>query len=212
MLTEIFRALYLIRPQPAADGQTGFTYLLRRPAGNILLATKADISSDAAAIAAVGGVSRILLGDRHHAGPHTVALAQHFGVPLSASRDEAKALAGKGIPVTEVIPYQRADWADDLAVLPTPGHTKGALSYLWHNGGQRYLFIGDTLVPVDGGWDYWVTAIHRAQMQRTVLGLTDVAFDVILSNSFAARPVAWLAVDADQRQALLQEVAARLAG
>jgi hypothetical protein len=47
-------------------------------------------------------------------------------------------------------------------------------------------------------------------MLRTVHTLADLAFDVILSNSFAATPVAWVESDPAYRQAMVAELAASL--
>lgn len=39
---------------------------------------------------------------------------------------------------------------DDLEVIPTPGHTPGATSYLWEHGDHRFLFTGDSIGIEDG--------------------------------------------------------------
>jgi glyoxylase-like metal-dependent hydrolase (beta-lactamase superfamily II) len=209
MITELFPSLYLLRPaQPAP--KTQFTYLLRRREGNILFATKYVALAHAADLDALGGVRHILLGDRHHATAKTVALAQHFDTVLTASDIEAKALATAGVAVGRRLAFERQAFAPDLEILPTPGHTRGAFSYLWTRGRRRFLFIGDTLVPIGGSWEYWVVKPNRAQMQNTVAALAAVDFDTILSNSFAAEPTAWLDVDAASRAQMFAELGARL--
>jgi glyoxylase-like metal-dependent hydrolase (beta-lactamase superfamily II) len=40
----------------------------------------------------------------------------------------------------------------DFEVIPTPGHTSGATSYLWDNGEHRLLFTGDTIYLREGQW------------------------------------------------------------
>jgi hypothetical protein len=47
-------------------------------------------------------------------------------------------------------------------------------------------------------------------MLNTVNALADVKFDVILSNSFAARPTAWAEVDGAYRRKMFAELSARL--
>lgn len=204
-MREIFASLFLLRPDRPGPN-TPFTYLLKRATGNILLATKADISHLAPDLTAIGGVSAVLLGDRHHAQPHTEALARQLGAPLRCSEIEARALKKAGVNVDDPIPYRRHVLAPDLEVIPTPGHTPGALSYLWTHEGRRFLFVGDTIVPIDREWRYWVTTRNREEMRRTVQTLSDLSFDVILSNSFAATPVAWLEVDAASRLAMCREL------
>ncbi len=209
MIREIFPGLHLVRTaDPGANTQ--YTYLLRRPAGNILLATKADMAEDWDALSALGRVSHILLGDRHHVGAASAGLSAKLGVPLSATRVEAVAARQPDLPIADILRDGRYHLADDLEVLPTPGHTKGAVSYLWSNGGRRFLFIGDTLVPIEGRWAFWVTRPNRALMRQTIDMLRGVAFDVILSNSFACTPDAWFEVSPEDRAALFQSVTAAL--
>jgi glyoxylase-like metal-dependent hydrolase (beta-lactamase superfamily II) len=210
MIREIFPSLFLLRPE-TPKAKTPFTYFLKRPDGNILFATKADVSPFVDEVNRLGGVAHMLLGDRHHGSQTTAALAAQFGTGLSASQIEATALRPLGVAVEKIIPYKRDQFAPDLEVVPTPGHTRGALSYLWTNQGRRFLFIGDTIVPVDGNWEYWVSKPNRPEMLRTVRTLAGIAFDVILSNSFAATPVAWVESDAEYRHTMFAKLAAKLA-
>jgi glyoxylase-like metal-dependent hydrolase (beta-lactamase superfamily II) len=205
MITEIYPQLFLLRPARAPPN-TGFTYLLRRDGDNVLFTTKASVQEDLAALDALGGVQHLLLGDRHHALPPTAKLAKRFGTVLSASTIEAKVLGAAGVQIGRQFEYRRQTLATDLELLPTPGHTRGAFSYLWTPGKRRFLFIGDTLVPVDGGWRYWVTKPNLRVFRETIRFLRGIEFDVILSNSFAATPAAWLEVDTRARQRLFDAV------
>jgi glyoxylase-like metal-dependent hydrolase (beta-lactamase superfamily II) len=204
-LKEIYPSLFLILP-PGRESKIQLTYLIRRPAGNILLATKADMTEAEADIAAAGGVSLILLGDRHQATPETVTMARRLGAPIIVSSIEATALKKLGTEIDTALPYQACQLAPDLEIIPTPGHTKGAFSYLWTSGERRFLFIGDTLVPVDGSWKYWVSAPNRPEMRRTIEKLAALRFDVILSNSFAATPTGWLEAPPQYRKAMFADL------
>jgi len=210
VLTEILPSLFVIEPKRKA-ANTPVTYFLRRPEGNILLATKADIVGAEAAIAKMGGVAHVLLGDRHHALPHTQAFAERLGPGLTCSAIEAKALKSQGVAIAHVLPLQGAKLASDFEIIPTPGHTPGALSYLWTHAGQRRLFVGDTIVPVDGAWRFWVTTPKRAMMLETVRTLSKIKFDVILSNSFAASPTVWRTPDARARAQMFKVLERELA-
>lgn len=205
MITEIYPHLFLLRPARPPP-MTGFTYLLRRDEGNVLFTTKASVQEDLGALDAFGGVQHLLLGDRHHALPATAKLAKRFGTVLSASTIEAEVLETKGIEIGRQFEYRRQTLATDLELLPTPGHTRGAFSYLWTRGTRRFLFIGDTLVPVDGDWRYRVTKPNLRAFRETLGLLRGLKFDVILSNSFAATPAAWLEVDPRARQRLFDAV------
>jgi len=208
-LKEIYPSLFLILP-PGQESKIQLTYLIRRPAGNILLATKADITDALPDIAAAGGVSLILLGDRHQATPETVTMARRLGAPIIVSSIEAAVLKKRGIEIDMALPYQPCQLAPDLEIIPTPGHTKGAFSYLWTSGERRFLFIGDTIVPVDGSWKYWVSAPNRPEMRRTNETLAALRFDVILSNSFAATPTGWLEAPPEYRKAMFAELSRSL--
>ena len=206
MITEIYPHLFLLRPARPPP-KTGFTYFLQRDEGNVLFATKASVQEDLAAIDARGGVRHLLLGDRHHALPATAQLAKRFQTVLSASAIEAEVLAAGGVEIGRQFEYRRQTLATGLELLPTPGHTRGAFSYLWTQGKRRFLFIGDTLVPIDGGWHYWVTKPSLPVFRETIGFLRGIEFDVILSNSFAATPAAWLEVDSRGRQRLFDAIA-----
>jgi glyoxylase-like metal-dependent hydrolase (beta-lactamase superfamily II) len=208
-LKEIYPSLFLILPA-RQEPKVQWTYFMRRPAGNILFATKADIPDAEPDIEAAGGVSLILLGDRHHATPATVTMARRLGAPIMASRIEATALKKHGIEIDTPLPYQPCQLAPDLEIIPTPGHTTGAFSYLWTNGERRFLFIGDTIVPVDGSWQYWVSPPSRPEMRRTIEKLAALRFDVILSNSFAATPTGWLETPPPYRKAMFADLSRSL--
>ncbi len=210
MPREIFPDLYLIRPDKPAP-QTPFTYLLRRETGNVLFATKADVTPALKDIEALGGAAHILLGDRHHASPKLGALAKRLKAPVSCSTIEATVIRKKDIAIDRPLPFERQALGDDLEIIPTPGHTPGAFSYLWTHKKRRFLFIGDTLVPVDGEWRYWVTTANRAKMRATVAALAAVSFDVIISNSFASTPQAWIEMDPKARKAMFTRLQAELA-
>jgi hydroxyacylglutathione hydrolase len=152
-------------------------YLLRHDAGVVLFGTKADLSAHYGELRALGKITHVLLGDRHHASAYTAQLAQHFDVPIGASQIEASVL--KGVTICAIVPFRRTQILPALEAIPTPGHTPGALSYLWTREGRRFLFVGDTIVPVDG------------ESMRLLATLDP---DVILSNSFAATPTAWIEV------------------
>jgi glyoxylase-like metal-dependent hydrolase (beta-lactamase superfamily II) len=208
-LKEIYPSLFLILP-PDRESKARLTYLIRRKAGNILLATKADMTDAGPDIAAAGGVSLILLGDRHHATPETVTIARRLDATIIVSSIEATALKKLGMEIDTALPYQPCQLGPDLEIIPTPGHTKGAFSYLWTSGERKFLFIGDTIVPVDGSWKYWVSPPRRPEMRRTIEKLAALHFDVILSNSFAATPTGWLETPPKYRKAMFAELSRSL--
>jgi glyoxylase-like metal-dependent hydrolase (beta-lactamase superfamily II) len=208
-MQEIFPSLFVVRPTRAPP-KSQFPFLVRRSGGNVLFATKDDITPFLGELEKLGGVAHMLLGDRHHALPHTAAIAKKLNAVLTASDIEAKALKTSGVDVELQLPHERQQFAADLEIIPTPGHTRGAFSYLWSNRKKRFLFIGDTLVPIDGSWHFYVTRPQRALLLESLEILARLEFDVILSNSFAAAPTAWLEVDAAGRKAMFAALRKRL--
>jgi glyoxylase-like metal-dependent hydrolase (beta-lactamase superfamily II) len=114
------------------------------------------------------------------------------------------------LKIDTALSYQPRQLAPDLEIIPTPGYTKGAFSYLWTSGKRRFLFIGDTIVPADGLWKYWVSPRSRPEMRRTIGNLEALRFDVILSNSFAATPTGWLEAPPKYRKAMFAELSRSL--
>ena len=208
MISEIYPSLYLLRDAVPAP-QTQFVYLLRHDAGVVVFGTKADLSAHYADLRTLGRITHVLLGDRHHSTAYTEQLARHFDVPVSASQIEASAL--KGVTVDAILPYCRTEILPGLEAIPTPGHTPGALSYFWTHEGRRFLFVGDTIVPINGEWQYWVSKANQRVMRESMQLLAALDADVILSNSFAATPTAWIEVSPPARAQLFATLDGRLA-
>jgi len=184
-MKKLYPNIYLVNENAISDG-TGSTFLITRRGGNVLFPTKFDISGELDAIKDKGPVSHLLIGDRHQVGPNSIKLAKSLKQPLTASDIEAKAVKKKGLTVANALPLTDHKLAPNLLALPTPGHTPGALSYLYTTPTRRYLFIGDTLVPSGGDWKYWVSKGNRELMCETLNRLISLEFDVLICNSFAA--------------------------
>ncbi|UVM52693.1 hypothetical protein LOY38_12005 [Pseudomonas sp. B21-015] len=185
-MKEILPNLFLIKDDANAS-PAPFTFLALRPEGNVIFGTKADISSHYADIEKLGSVSAILIGDRHHVSQDTIKASAYFGAPLMCSTIEAKVLSAKGFEIAAALPFLKRTLGSDIEIIPTPGHTKGAFSYLWDNGINKILFIGDTLVPVEHAWQYWVSPPSRKKLAETLVQFKDLQFDYIISNSFACQ-------------------------
>ncbi|MBD8708484.1 hypothetical protein IFT47_17790 [Pseudomonas sp. CFBP 13711] len=208
-MKEILPNVFLIRDDAQASSSP-FTYLALRPEGNVLFATKADISPFYTAIEKKGGVSAVLIGDRHHVSQDTVKLSTHFNAPLIGSHIEAKILSAKGFAINAALPYEHHALGSDIQIIPTPGHTTGAFSYLWNNGVNNILFIGDTLVPVEQAWQYWVSPPSRKTLADTLNRLKAFEFDHIISNSFACQGGACRRISSAEKESLLNNTIKQL--
>jgi glyoxylase-like metal-dependent hydrolase (beta-lactamase superfamily II) len=66
-------------------------------------------------------------------------------------------------------------------VIPTPGHTNGATTFLWDSGEHRFLFTGDTVYLKDGEW---VAAVLESSDRDPYIASLDLIreldFDVLV--------------------------------
>lgn len=154
-------------------------YLLEREQGNLLLYRSAGVERDADAIDALGGIERQHLNHWHEASPACDRVAERFGAPLHVHAADADEVA-RVCRVAETFdaPHRVGD---DLEVIPTPGHTPGATTYLWHGPEHRVLFCGDTL------WlrrDRLVAAVldgsDRARYVESLERLRELEIDLIV--------------------------------
>ena len=114
------------------------SYLLRRPAGNLMMVDTPRFSRALAAkYAALGPVSDILLTHRDHAA-HGRAYADQFGARLWIHEDDLPAAPDADRVLHGTEPTQIAD---GVTAHPLPGHTKGSVLYL---ADDTYCFSGDS--------------------------------------------------------------------
>jgi len=137
-------------PEPVTDDVffCGFTsersfgawsYLIRRPEGNVLVDSPRAAAPLMKRIAALGGVATMVLTHRDDVADHA-AFRKAFKAERVIHRDDGAALGGDaerlidGREPVEILP--------GLVAIPTPGHTKGHVVYLFRN---EVLFTGDHL-------------------------------------------------------------------
>jgi glyoxylase-like metal-dependent hydrolase (beta-lactamase superfamily II)/ferredoxin len=118
-----------------------WSYLIARPkseGGNILIDSPRFASQLVKRIEAMGGVRRMLLTHKDDVAAHTLFREKFDCERLMHADDGARPLG-----VEHVISGEepvRLD--DDLLVIPTPGHTRGHVVFLYRN---KFLFTGDHL-------------------------------------------------------------------
>ena len=123
------------------------SFLLQRPASNVIVYNSPALTSSAGDIQDAGGADRLLVNHWHE--------AMLFGQPgldvptFVSERDRGETARSMHIAGT-FTGRQMID--DDLEAIPTPGHTAGTTSYLWDNGSHRFLFTGDFIWIEHGEW------------------------------------------------------------
>lgn len=118
-----------------------WSYLILRPenkGGNVIIDSPRFATQLVKRLVALGGVSRILLTHRDDVADH-----QRFAEKFACERIMHFADGALRLGVERIIEGDaevRLD--DDLIAIPTPGHTRGHLVFLYKN---KFLFTGDHL-------------------------------------------------------------------
>ena len=140
-------------------------------------------------------------------------IAARFGARLHAPAAELE----RDRPDTgaSTCPWQsRHVDANDIEVIPTPGHSPGSTSYLVPgSSGERYLFTGDTMfVGDDGNWMAGhIPPISDAEQLRSSLELlATLRPDVVISSAFTGNTAVHTLGGRDWRDCV-EQAAARLA-
>ncbi len=118
-----------------------WSYLIKRPAsegGNILIDSPRFASQLIKRIDAMGGVSRMLLTHKDDVADHRL-FRERFDCERVMHVDDGAERLGLEhvIEGAEPVPLD-----DDLLVIPTPGHTRGHVVFLYR---KKFLFTGDHL-------------------------------------------------------------------
>jgi glyoxylase-like metal-dependent hydrolase (beta-lactamase superfamily II)/ferredoxin len=118
------------------------SYLIIRPEGNVLVDSPRFAPPLVKRIEEMGGVKYLYLTHRDDVADHQ-KFHDHFGCDRILHKDEIN----RGTQLVETQLTGIEDWriADDLQVIPVPGHTKGHTVLLYKN---TFLFTGDHLA-----WD-----------------------------------------------------------
>ena len=150
-------------------------FMLERDAGNVLIYGAGTPLADVEEMRNRGGVARRYLNHRHETafgcGRIDAPLVVHTAERAAVERtcDVAGAFARRHRP------------AEDLEVIPTPGHTPGATSFLWDSGEHRLLFTGDTVYLRDGEWmAALLGSSDRTTYAESLELMRDLDFDVLV--------------------------------
>jgi len=122
------------------EGSFGATsYFLRRERGNVLVDSPRFAGPLVKRLEELGGVDTLFLTHKDDVADHA-RFHEHFGCRRVIHAGDAEGeLAGLELVIEGEEPYALAD---DLLVIPTPGHTEGSACLLF---AERYLFTGDHL-------------------------------------------------------------------
>lgn len=160
-------------PLPFLHGVVVRSFVLEREGGNVIVYHSPGITAASREILELGQPWRLLVNHWHEAMYDAPAL----DVPVFVHQDDAGATA---LPISGTF-SRRERIADDLEVIPTPGHTPGTTMFLWDNGEHRMLFPGDSIWVQDGQWKAVLLAeSDRAAYVASLSDLMAVEFDVLV--------------------------------
>jgi len=123
----------------------GWSWLIRRPEGNVMVDSPRAAGPLLSRIEALGGVALLVLTHRDDVADHE-AIARRLRCPRvmhEADVDRDTRRVERQVGGTDPIPL-----AHDLLLIPTPGHTPGHCVLL---KGDRFLFAGDHLSASEDG-------------------------------------------------------------
>lgn len=151
------------------------SFVLERPAGNVIVYNSPGLTSAATHIRDLGGATRLLINHSHEAMYGEPDLNAPAYVHQLDRKETARSMRVDGVFTSR----QMID--GDLEVIPTPGHTPGTTSYLWDSGGHRFLFTGDFIWIEDGEWKAVVLGSSlRAEYLNSLALVRELDFDVLV--------------------------------
>lgn len=154
------------------------SYLLRRPAGNLMMVDTPRWSRTLAArYAALGQVTDVLLTHHDHAA-HGRAYADVFGARLWIHEGDSAAApsADRILRGTEPV-----EIADGVSAHPLPGHTEGSVLYL---ADETYCFSGDSF--------YWSRTIDDVTVAESVTWYSITELAASLARTVPRVHFSWL--------------------
>jgi glyoxylase-like metal-dependent hydrolase (beta-lactamase superfamily II) len=118
-----------------------WSYLIVRPeseGGNVLIDSPRFATQLVKRIEEMGGIKRMLLTHRDDVADHEL-FRKRFGCERVMHQDDG----ARGFGVERIIAGENdIELDDDLLIIPTPGHTRGHVVFLYRN---KFLFTGDHL-------------------------------------------------------------------
>jgi glyoxylase-like metal-dependent hydrolase (beta-lactamase superfamily II) len=193
-------------PLPFLAGVVVRSFLLERPAGNIIVYNSPGIAAASAEILRLGRPERLLVNHWHEA----MYGAPGLDVPICVhERDQGQT----ALPIAGTF-TRREKLASDLEIIPTPGHTAGTTMFLWDTGGHHLLFPGDAIWVQHGEWR--AVLLGESDRGAYIASLTEllgIEFDVLVPwGGEAGAPQAWPVTPAEARQHLQRIIDRLFAG
>lgn len=160
------------------------SFMLLRPAGNVMVDAPRWTKHGLAPLEAWGGIAHILLTHRDDVAD-AGRYAEHFDARVWIHEADRAAAPF----ATDLVRGNDAQWLfAGLQAIPLPGHTRGSVAYL---ADERYLFTGDSL-----SWDFededltaWedIAWYSWDEQRRSLRRLLDHRFEWVLAGHGASQ-------------------------
>ncbi len=208
----VIPGLYASAPEPLGFGPSLEirAFLLQRERGNLLIYRSAALEQDVAAVNELGGISRQYLNHHHEASPACDWVARTFDAPLHVHEKDAPS-------VTEICNVsatfsERHHAGDDFEIIPIPGHTEGATTFLWDTREHRVLFTGDTIFFVQGRWRAAVLdgISDRERYIESLELIRSLGFDLVVPGIAPAGEPYFEFVEKAEAERLIDEILERV--
>lgn len=160
-------------PLPFLKGVVVRSFVLEREQGNVIIYHSPGITAATREILALGRPDWILINHWHEA----MFDAPDLDVPIFVHENDR---GQTKLPIAGTFSKQEKI-ADDLEVIPTPGHTAGTTMFLWDNGEHRLLFPGDSIWVQGGAWKaVLLEECGRKAYLASLSRLMDLDFDILV--------------------------------
>ena len=189
------------------------SYFLVHPEGNMLfhpLKKTALLKKQDALFEEHGGIRLQILTHDAEASASCQWINERFGAGIYVHSSDARNLAARTrCPVAQVF-SARHRVADGLEAIPLSGHTLGFTAYRLELPEATFLFSGDFLSPIAGGW---VARVYKLLMPVGVANLNslkNISFDAILPNMSKGPGMPPFSLSAKEREGAIDAAIARL--
>lgn len=204
--------LYASAPEPLGFGPSLEirAFLLQREQDNLLIYRSEVLERDVEAVNDLGGIWRQYLNHRHEASPTCDWVARTFDAPLHCHTEEAASVS-ETCNVAGTF-SERHHLDDDFEVIPVPGHTSGATTFLWDTGQHRCLFTGDTIFFGRGEWRAAVLegVSDRERYVESLELIRSLDFDLIVPGVVPAGEPYYAFVEKAEAERRIDEILERL--
>lgn len=183
-------------PLPFLRGVVVRSFVLQREQGNVIIYHSPGVTAAAREILELGQPERLLVNHWHE----SMYDAPDLDVPIFVHEADRRQTR---LPIAGTFSKREAI-AEDLELIPTPGHTAGTTAFLWDNGEHRLLFPGDSIWVQDGQWRAVLLGESDRDAYLASLSLLmDVDFDVLVPwGSEEGQPYGYGVTRAEARENL----------